>query len=139
MRSPIEIITRIRQAGGAVSVLDGDLSIVAPAGTLDDADRAVLSMHKDVLVEALAPVDPERGSIAWVDGLDTEAREQVLAEAARGWDRITGTTTAITSTGTTTEIPNETIYMAIERGVEEVFGEHGVEVEARFDRTPEGG
>ena len=41
------ILSTIRQAGGTISVLDGDLRLRVPKGLLSAADKAVLVEHRD--------------------------------------------------------------------------------------------
>ena len=69
------ILSKVRTAGGAISVLDGDLRLKAPAGLLDDRDRQVLVEHRDELILLLTPARAWREHIEELRDL---AREQGL-------------------------------------------------------------
>lgn len=47
------ILSTIRQAGGTISVLDGDLRLRVPKGLLSAADKAVLVEHREEVVRLL--------------------------------------------------------------------------------------
>jgi hypothetical protein len=51
----IGVVDKIDHAGGRLSVVDGRLRVMAPAGTLTDQDREVLAEHRGGLIEALTP------------------------------------------------------------------------------------
>ena len=160
----IEILNTIRQAGGTVQAVDGDLRISVPAGTITDENRAVLSEAKADLVRLLAPADPEREAIQWSD---TPAADQALDQARREWAEIVGrgphdcldrfgdpTLTnaerqhdrnawanrarlrrrAKTGTGGTEK---DLVFREIELILEETFAEHGIEIEAEYTQSPE--
>ena len=82
--NPIEILSKIRLAGGIVTAEGGDLRISAPAGLLSDQERAVLAEHRSQLVELL---DPEPMAVGWVEALDPVERDRLADQAAREWDR----------------------------------------------------
>lgn len=105
----IEIISKIRTAGGSITVDDGKITITAPAGAITAADRVVIAEHRETLISILSPTDPEREAIVWAD---TPAADGALDQAHREWAEI-------------------------ERVIDQTFMEGGIEVEARFDRTPE--
>ena len=161
MSNPIEILAKVRQAGGTVQAVDGDLRISVPAGTITDENRAVLSEAKADLVRLLAPADPEREAIQWSD---TPAADQALDQARREWAEIVGrgphdcldrfgdpTLTnaerqhdrnawanrarlrrrAKTGTGGTEK---DLVFREIELILEETFAEHGIEIEAGADK-----
>ena len=50
----IEVLDRIRAAGGEVAVVGGDLSIKVPKGLLSEAERSLLAEHKAEIVRLLA-------------------------------------------------------------------------------------
>jgi len=77
--TPLDVLSTIRQAGGRVVVLDGDLRVVAPPGTLTPEAVVVLREHKPALIGILP--DAEREAIQWVEGLSPAAA--VVVEAAR--------------------------------------------------------
>jgi len=85
MNNSIEILTKIRQAGGSILVEDGDLRISAPGGLLDDQDRAVLAEHRDQLVELL---DQELTALQWVEGLDPSEQDRLVDQAGQEWSEI---------------------------------------------------
>jgi len=114
----IEVLSNIRTAGGSVTVEDGDLRVSAPAGTITDAQEAVLAKHKGELVELLAPRLTDQ---AWVDGLSEEEAEIVVGRAIDGWVELVGQSPTLDQ---------------IERAIERSFGSVGIEVEARFEHTP---
>jgi hypothetical protein len=88
--SPLEVLTKLRTAGGSIVVEGGDLKVSAPLGILDERDRSVLAEHKTRLVELLSPTvsvsqtpatpekqvsdtdtgDTERDAIRWVEGFN---------------------------------------------------------------------
>ena len=73
--NPVLVISKVRSAGGSVSVLDGDLRVTVPPGILSPEDRAVLAEHKQDLVRVLGSPEPirdeyaerEREAIEWVE------------------------------------------------------------------------
>ena len=76
----LDVLNTIRQAGGRVVVLDGDLRIVAPPGTLTKEAATVLLAHKEALISILP--DGGREAIQWSEGLDP-AEAKVVVETAR--------------------------------------------------------
>jgi len=50
----IDLLDRIRQAGGAVEVVGGDLRLRLPKGLLTAAERSILAAHKAEVVRLLA-------------------------------------------------------------------------------------
>jgi hypothetical protein len=50
----IEVLDKIRQAGGTVEVVGGDLRLRLPKGLLSAAERSILAEHKAELVRLLA-------------------------------------------------------------------------------------
>lgn len=46
----IEILGKIRRSGGKVRIENGEVVVLAPAGTLDPEDRQVLAEHKSEIV-----------------------------------------------------------------------------------------
>jgi hypothetical protein len=50
----ISILDRIRQAGGTIEVVGGDLRVKAPKGLLSAAERRHLTEHKPEIVKLLA-------------------------------------------------------------------------------------
>ena len=87
--TPLDILSTIRQAGGRVLVLDGDLQVVAPAGTLTPEAVGVLREHKPDLIRLLP--DAEREAIQWVEGLPPTEAAVVVEQAVREWTAIVGT------------------------------------------------
>ena len=154
----IEIINTIRQAGGSVQSIDGSLRILAPAGTITDEDRLVLTEAKEDLVRLLAPADPEREAIQWVESLSDEQAETVVDQARREWREIVEKSPhdcldrfgdPVFSNAERRFYRNlgakrarrrrrgKTVCDDVEEIVEETFGKAGIEIEARFSRTPE--
>ena len=84
----LDVLNKIRLAGGSIIASDGDLRVEAPSGVLTDRDRLILAKSKADLVRLLAPTDPEREAIQWVEGLDQETGDRVLAEARRQWSEL---------------------------------------------------
>jgi len=87
--TPFDVLNTIRQAGGRVIVLDGDLLVEAPPGTLTQEAAVVLREHKAALVPILP--DAEREAIQWVEGLPSAAAEIVVETARREWEEVVGT------------------------------------------------
>jgi hypothetical protein len=50
----IEVLTKIRQAGGTIEVVGGDLRLRLPKGLLTPAERSLLAEHKADLCRLLA-------------------------------------------------------------------------------------
>jgi hypothetical protein len=50
----IDLLDRIRQAGGDVAVVGGDLRLRVPKGLLSQAERLLLAEHKAAIVKILA-------------------------------------------------------------------------------------
>jgi hypothetical protein len=86
--TPFDVLSMIREAGGRVSVLDGDLRVIAPPGTLTPEAAVVLREHKAALIGILP--DAEREAIGWVEDLDPAAAEIVVSTARREWNEIVG-------------------------------------------------
>ncbi len=86
--SPIEVLSRVRQAGGTVKSDGKNLIIEVARGVLTDTDREVLTRHKVELVRLLAPVDPEREAIQWVESLPEHEAVVVVETARREWSEI---------------------------------------------------
>ena len=90
IRSPLDVLSMIRQAGGRVVVLDGDLQIIAPPGTVSAEAAAVLREHKPALLRLLPPA--EREAIVWVEALPPEPAMALVEAARREWGEIVGST-----------------------------------------------
>ena len=119
--NPVEILSKIRQAGGTVRS-DGDsLTIDAPRETLSQEDRVVLADNKETLVRLLAPIDAEREAIRWVEGLSDQEAETVVEGAIDGWTELVGRRPSLDE---------------IEKAIEQSFASVGIEVSAKFDRVP---
>ncbi|NLX95980.1 MAG: hypothetical protein GXY83_07375 [Rhodopirellula sp.] len=94
----ISTLSKIRQAGGMVVVLDGKVRIEAPPGLLSDRDKQILADHKQDLLRLLGPAettivaDPEREAIQWIESLPPAEAEQVVETAIREWREIVGAT-----------------------------------------------
>jgi hypothetical protein len=89
----IEVLDKIRQAGGTLAVVGKDLRLRVPKGLLTPADRSILVEHRDDLLRLLAPSgngDPEREAIQWAEGLSPAAAAVVLERACRELAEITG-------------------------------------------------
>jgi hypothetical protein len=86
--TPLDVISMIRQAGGRVVVLDGDLQIVTPPGTVSAEAAAVLRENKTALIGILS--DAERQAIQWVESLDQAEAAVVVDQARREWTQIVG-------------------------------------------------
>jgi len=86
--TPLDILSTIRQAGGRVVVLDGDLQVVAPPGLLSPQDKQVLAENKAALVGILP--DAERDAIQEVERLPQAEAEAVVEAARREWSEIVG-------------------------------------------------
>jgi hypothetical protein len=84
--TPLEVLNTIRQAGGRVVVLDGDLQVVAPPGTVSPEAAAVLREHKAGLLGILP--DAEREAVRWVEDLAPAAAEPVVEAARQEWEEI---------------------------------------------------
>ena len=85
----LDVLSTIRQAGGSVVVVDGNLKIRVPTGLLTPEHRAVLVEYKATLVRLLAPdVDPEREAIQWVEGLSAPEAEVVVETAIQEWEDL---------------------------------------------------
>ena len=66
------ILNQIRQAGGTIEVIGGDLRLKAPAGLLTAADKVVLVEDKDKLILLLAPARAWREHIEELRDLAAE-------------------------------------------------------------------
>ena len=88
--TPLDVLSTIRQAGGRVVILDGDLQVVAPPGTVSAEAAAVLREHKAVLLRLLP--DAEREAIQWAENLPPDKAEIVVETASREWEEIVGST-----------------------------------------------
>jgi hypothetical protein len=88
--TPFDVLNTIRQSGGRVVVLDGDLLVEAPPGTLTQEAAVVLRENKAALLSILP--DAEREAIQWVEGLDPAAAAVVVDQGRQGWAEIVGTT-----------------------------------------------
>ncbi len=78
----LDVVTKIRHAGGEILVGGGNLRIKAPGGTLTAVDRAVLAESKADLVRRLSP--PNRQPDTTVDW-SNPTPEQTLDE---WWDSL---------------------------------------------------
>ncbi len=114
----IEIVSKIRSAGGSITSDGGEIAVSAPAGAISDEDRIVLAEQRSTLISILAPSDPEREAIRWAD---TPAADGALDQARREW----------------AEIVDGSIFDQIGRTIEHTFASGGIEVSAKFDRAPE--
>ena len=88
--TPLDVLSTIRQAGGRVVVLDGDLQVIAPPGTVSVEAAAVLREHKAALIGILP--DAEREAVRWVEDLAPAAAEAVVEATSREWEEIVGST-----------------------------------------------
>jgi len=123
----------LRRKEDDVIEVAGDMTMLTPTmkASLKALKPDILALLPDPKqkrrpIELLASVDPEREAIQEVERLDPQAQQQLLAEAIREFDQVVGTSS------------EPEIYLAIEQAVVEAFAQHGIEVEARFDRAPEG-
>ena len=87
--TPLDVLSTIRQAGGRVVVLDSDLQVIAPPGTVSVEAAAVLREHKAALIGILP--DAEREAVRWVEDLAPEAAEAVVEAARREIEEIVAT------------------------------------------------
>ena len=81
------ILTTIRQVGGTIEVLDGDLRLRVPKGLLSSAERLLLAEHKAAILKLLAdeavvetPVD------STTDSTIEPVVEEHLDQDADGWE-----------------------------------------------------
>jgi len=88
--TPLDVLGTIRRAGGRVVVLDGDLQVIAPPGTVSAEAAAVLREHKAALVGILP--NAEREAIGWTEALSPAEAEIVVETASREWDRTVAET-----------------------------------------------
>jgi hypothetical protein len=88
--TPLDVLSTIRQAGGRVVVLDGDLQVIAPPGTVSAEMAAVLREFKAALIGILP--DAEREAVRWVEDLAPEAAEAVVETARREMEEIVRST-----------------------------------------------
>ena len=84
----IDVLSMVRRAGGRVVVLDGDLRIVAPPGTLTPEMVTVLLEHKEGLISILP--DAEREAIVWTENLPPDQAAVVVETARREWGDLVG-------------------------------------------------
>ena len=114
----IEIISKVRSAGGTITSDGGEITISAPAGTLSPEDRTALAEHRETLLNILPSHDSEREAIRWAD---TPAADEALDEARREWAGIA----------------DGSAYAQLARTIEQTFANHGIGIEAKFSREPE--
>ena len=81
------VLSKIRQAGGSVTVRDQELRIKAPPGLLTPADHELLAKHKADLIKLLAPSyeEIERSAIQWESSAPAEELDQALDQARQEW------------------------------------------------------
>ena len=103
--NPLEILSTIRQAGGIVVVVDGDLRISAPAGTITQGHRETLARHKPDLIRLL--IDPEKDALRWLEDLRPGEAAAGLEMAIEEWGEITSQPAVDTSTVDTTHVKPE--------------------------------
>ena len=117
--TPLDVLGTIRQAGGRVVVLDGDLQVIAPPGTVSAEAAAVLREHKAALVGILP--NAEREAIGWTETLSPAEAEIVVETASREWDRtVVETPVEDTTTSTVEAVVNSMIEADTDQEVEEI-------------------
>lgn len=86
--SPLIVLSKIRQAGGSISVQDQELRIQAPPGLLSTKDRGLLVQYKTDLVKLLAPTHEqrEREAIEWESSASDEELDAALDQAQSAWE-----------------------------------------------------
>jgi hypothetical protein len=90
----IDLLDRIRDAGGAVAVVGGDLRLRVPRGLLSEAERLLLAEHKPEIVRLLA-VEPVVETPVVEPDLDEEAVDppapcQQCGSLMAWWDVLGG-------------------------------------------------
>ena len=85
----IEIIAKIRQAGGSITSDGTKISVSIPPGMITAEDQAVLVENRETLISILAPADhpatDEREAIVFAD---TPEADEALDQACREWGEI---------------------------------------------------
>ena len=74
------ILNTIRESGGSIEVLDGDLRLRVPTGLLSDQDKAVLVEHKSEVIRLLTPQKT-------VQEPHVSIKYPTLFEQSIGWDQ----------------------------------------------------
>jgi hypothetical protein len=95
----IEILSRIRQAGGTIEVVGGDLRVKAPKGLLSSAERLLLAEHKAEIIKLLAAEmvvedEPQDQHAAQQDDEQVEAVDVAPCSKCRSlelWQTAVGT------------------------------------------------
>ena len=85
----IEILAKIRQAGGTVAVVSGDIRLRVPKGLLSDQERSLLAEHKAEIVKLLADdrdLDQDDGSDRWETAVDPPPACQQCGSLELWWD-----------------------------------------------------
>ena len=90
----LETLSLIRQSGGSIVVLDGDLRLRVPTGTLTAEHLATIRGNKATLVDLLAPAVEDEGLVErqanqWVESLDQDTGGTVLYTASLELHAIT--------------------------------------------------
>jgi hypothetical protein len=88
MTNVLEVVAKVRAAGGTIGSDGAELLVRSPAGLLSASDLALLREHKSDLVRVLAPVDAEREAIQWLDKLPQAEADKVVEQGLRQWREL---------------------------------------------------